>query len=100
MSARRHSLVSLLSGNHGAHPLVFVCAEMVGVRGEKTVRTRYFVVKIEGEENPAFRLIGHTREGVPPCFCVCRGNKGVTDEWTLRRGNKGLRGKWLVTSGW
>src|SRR5271157_1080774 len=26
----------------------------------------------------------------PPCFCVCRGNKGVTGEWLASRGNKGV----------
>jgi hypothetical protein len=38
---------------------------------------------------------------LPPCFCVCRGNKGVTGEWLVSRGNKGLTrevasGGWLV----
>src|SRR5208283_4994781 len=27
----------------------------------------------------------------PPCFCVCRGNRGVTGEWLASRRNKGVR---------
>ena len=38
--------------------------------------------------------IGHTRGGgYPPCFCVCRGNKGVTGEWRVSMGNKGVSGR-------
>jgi hypothetical protein len=31
--------------------------------------------------------------GYTPCFCVSRGNKGVTGEWLASRGNKGIRGR-------
>jgi len=31
--------------------------------------------------------------GYPPCFCVSRGNKGVTGEWLASRGNKGVIGR-------
>jgi len=39
----------------------------------------------------------------PPCFCVSRGNKGVTGEFRGCRGNKGVTGavasdEWLVAS--
>src|SRR5579859_4567802 len=33
----------------------------------------------------------HFLRGTPPCFCVCRGNKRVTDRNFVCRGNKGLR---------
>src|SRR5208337_275180 len=32
----------------------------------------------------------YQREGDTPCFCVSRGNKGLTGEWPASRGNKGV----------
>ncbi len=39
------------------------------------------------------RPFGALGRGYPPCFCVCRGNKGVTGEWLASRGNKGVSGR-------
>src|SRR5579859_8153374 len=33
----------------------------------------------------------HFSRGIPPCFCVSRGNKGVASEARVYRGNKRVR---------
>src|SRR5271157_208350 len=39
--------------------------------------------------------IGHTTDTpLPPCFCACRGNKGVTGECRRCRGMIGVRRDW------
>ena len=42
-------------------------------------------------ENTEMERLVMGEEGVPPCFCVYKGNKGLTGEWLASRGNKGIR---------
>jgi hypothetical protein len=49
--------------------------------------------RAEAGKTPKWNDWSYQRRGVPPCFCVCRGNKGLTGEWLASRGNKGVTGR-------
>src|SRR5208283_1965528 len=52
-----------------------------------------FVSRARTRLSPRRHILYVTRPITPatlPCFCVCRGNKGLMGEWLASRGNKGV----------